>query len=348
MKKTIFIAGLFLWLGEQLTAQSYFNQYKDDATLYVKNYAEPLFEANLYNAADGWMHQAKPLKTWAFDLNIMVPYATVPSEKQTFTFDPADYQYLQITDASDNVITNKVDLPTFFGPDSDYKIKILAPNSTPGTYRFSSMDVLKGFKNEIEAVTSLPVGMPGVNIQLNVGLPWHSEVMLRYFPKTTVSGVSTDILGLGLKHEFGHYILPDSTKLHLAVFGVYSHNNIKAVYPGAGSLSAHFAVNSLQLGTGISYDMKLLSLYANAAFIRGTSSFKILGSYNYQYDIVDGGGNIIGSQSETITDPLSLQYGINTYKIMLGADFHVKFFHIFAQYNIQPYAGFHVGLGFKI
>ncbi len=339
----------FLLLSQTVAAQNFFNQYKEDANTYLQHYSRPLFEANLYNFSDGWIQRAKPLKTLSFALQVTANYSFIPKEKQSFTFNPSEYAYISLADSLGNPVGMQ-SLPTVFGGETGYYLHIKAPSSNPGgTYDYVDLKAPSGFKEDIEsAVKYLKVGMPGVNLQLNAGLPLHSEIMIRYFPKTDYSGIQANLLGVGLKHEFGHYFLEDESNLHLAGFIVYSGGKIQATHEDLDDLTAVFRINSYQAGGAASLDFKLVSLYGSLAFIRGTSSLQLTGDYTYTYDILDSNDNVIGQGSETITDPLDMNFTINTFRVSTGVYLNLKVLRIFAQYNFQKYHGFQVGISANI
>ncbi len=346
MKRFFFF--LFAVLHYGLTAQHFFNQYKEDANTYIRHYSRPLFEANLYNFSDGWIQRAKPLKTLSFALQITANYSFIPENKQKFTFNPSEYTYVSLADSLGNPVGPQT-LPTVFGKDTDFYLHIKAPSNSGGTYDYVDLKAPKGFKRDIEeAVKYFKVGMPGVNIQLNAGLPFQSEIMIRYFPQTNYAGFEANLLGIGLKHEIGHYFLEDESNLHLAAFAVYAGGKIQAAHEDLDDLTAIFKINSYQVGGAASLDFKFLSLYGSAAYIRGTSAFQLTGTYTYTYDILDTNDNVIGQGSETISDPLDLHFAVNTFRISTGIYLNLKFLRIFAQYNFQKYHGFQAGISANI
>jgi len=348
MKKILLLVSL-LYVTISLKAQSFYEMYKEDVSTYMTHYAKPLFEANMLNFSDAWVHRAGTEGAFSVSLSISAHYATVPEKYQSFYFIPSEYTHFQLADASGNIQTDPTKIPTVFGGKTEYKIRITAPHSVPGTVKYVDLKALQGFKQEIEDnIKYLPVGMPGANMQLTVGFPFHTQVMLRYFPKVSYSGIGASLFGVGLKHEIGHYFLKDNKHFHIAAFADYAGGSIQASYPSVTSLTADFHVNTYQIGAGVSYDAKIFSIYSNVSFIRGTSRLDIKGDYTYDYDIKDNSGHTIGTQSETITDPLSLQYALNTYKIATGIYVNIWILRIFAQYNIQRYPGFQAGISMHI
>ncbi|NPA42518.1 MAG: hypothetical protein GXO27_00605 [Chlorobi bacterium] len=343
MKRITLLAGALL-LTFSLRAQSLVDTAKADLNRYLQAYAAPLFEANLYNFSGGWSHGAKPLKPFRLKIDLTGTYTFVPADRQSFVFDPADYQYLTVLDSSGNEITGPVSMPTFAGDKTDKKLRIRIPGSVPGTYNEVIFKAPPGFREELEEwLEGLPVGIPGLMAQLRMGLPFKTEVAVRYIPKITYGPVSAHLFGAGLKHEIGHYFL-DSTKWHIALAGAFSRGQITATVPEFPDFTGVFMLETYTAKAFVSYDMKFLSFYGAAGWVRGESRLDVVGSTTYTYDVVDSGGHVIGSATETVTDPLSLRYTMDAPVGLAGVLLNLKFLHIFAQYNFGTYSGIHAGI----
>jgi hypothetical protein len=341
----------FLFFGIavlSLNAQDFFNDYKNDANTYLEYYTAPVFETNLFNFSDGWSHSAKTLKPWKFSLEITADYTFIPEEKQKFVFNPDEYEYVEILDANDNPVLGSVELPTFFGGKSAYKIKINTPTGVPNTYEQAVFDVPQGVKEEFEdAVDFMKIGMPGAMVQVRVGLPLSSEITLRYFPDKNFSGVSVGLFGIGLKHDVGKYMIKNE-KIHLAGLISYAGGRIFVENPNSSDLSGEFVINTYNLQVFGSYDWKFFSVYGSVGVTQGSSRLRLLGELTYDYDIVDDLGNVIGTQSETIKDPLDLKHSLFVPKSSVGILLNLKVLHIFAQYNLQKYQGLHAGISINL
>ena len=344
--KTGFVFLISLFVGVGLQAQSFFEEYKQDANKYVRNFTRPMFEANIYNFADGWGHSAQTLKPFHVQLDVMLNYSMIPDKYQNFVFDPGEYNHVDILDQSDNPVSNPVSLPTIFGGETDYKLRVTAP-AGGGLQKEFIIDALPGVKDEFEKeVDFIRVGMPGVALQLNVGLPLGTELGVRYFPSTSFGPTQVSFLGLGVKHSLSQYFKSQKkSKLHLSALIAYSGGKIKGVYDNKNGA---FSIHTYNLQVLGSYDMKFLSVYGGAGFIRGVSNFAIKGNYTYTYDIVDGGGNTIGTVSETVSDPLDMWFSANELKFHAGLQLNIYVVKIFVQYNIQKYPGIHAGISVKI
>ena len=338
---------LLLGFASKLPAQQIFASYKQDANQYLTHYAYPLFDGMVLNSADGWIHRAKPLKTFHVALQVNADYATIPERFQTFVYRTSEYQHLQILDNAGNPLPDGTVLPTVFGPDTDVQIRLRSPATAPGTYYEIDFPAPPGFKDDLDSLLrGFKPGMPGVSVQLAVGLPMNTEVMLCYFPKINYRNISPDVLGLGVKHDIGQYFGLKSN-IRLAAYAAYTHSNVQASRDSI-DWKARYALNTYTLGGVASVELKIVSLYGGLAYIRGGSSLQILGDKDITYDVVDNNGTVIGQQTETLHNPLDLHFGVNDYKGFVGIQLNLWILHIFAQYNIQKFPGYHAGIGIQI
>jgi len=343
--KTLGLFLMYVVLSGSLYAQGLLDQAKGDFNTYLRYYAEPLFEANLVNFSDGWSHGAKTLKPWRAKADIMVNYTFFPPEKENFTFTPSEYEILTVIDAQGNEINTPVDLPTFAGGSSSYRLQVKVPSGTPGTYEQIIFDAPPGIKEKWnELKTPLPPGFPGIMFQLRMGLPLDFEAGLRFIPTITMNDFQLGMLGGSLKHEFGHYFLPDTTKIHLAVVGGFTSGHVSSAVPDLEDFEGIFKLLSYNAQLFASYDMKFLTFYGSIGATKGNSTFQILGETAYEYDIVDESGNKWYTVTATIKDPVDLRYDMSMTKASVGMLLNLKFLHIFVQYNMQQYPGVHAGL----
>ena len=344
--KTFYLVLFFIGAIIQVQAQSFFQIYKNEAERYVSDFTRPLFEASIYNFADGWGHSAQTLDPFHVKFDLMAHYSMVPENMQHLTFNPSEFQYVDVLDASNNPITSPVELPTLFGGSTNYKFRVLAPQGG-GLYKRYITNVPFGIKDQFERnVNFIGVGLPAVSLQLNMGLPLGSEIGLRYLPNITMGPVEVQLFGIGIKHSISQYFKSDKeSKFHLAGVIAYSGGKIAGDYDNN---RGEFTVRTFNIQALGSYDMKFLTVYGGAGFVRGTSGFKLKGNISYTYDIVDGLGNQVGTMTETVTDPFDLKFSANELKFHAGLQLNLYVVRIFVQYNVQKYPGLHAGLSIKI
>ncbi len=335
---------IMLLTGLNSLGQNFFENIKPDVNTYLTHYAAPLFEANMINFSDGWAHRAKTLKTFHFSLDLMADYTFIPSQKQYFKFIPTEYETLSVLDENGNPVNEPLTLPTLLGGDSNYRILMETEGSLPGTKNRLIIDVPNGYKKELEnIIEGLPLGMPGAMIQIRAGLPFHSEIMFRYFPAIHIPPTKIDFMGIGFKHDIGRFLFRKSP-FHLAILASYTSGHIKTAAPDYPDMKGTFQITTLNFQTFASFDWKFLSIYGSMGIIKGNNSLQLLGEIQYEYEIVDNSGHVIGIKPETINNPVDLNFSLLTATSSAGILLNLKFLHIFVQYNIQNYSGLHAGI----
>jgi len=339
--KKIFIAFVIL-----LSFNS-FAQFEDifasdsDAAKFVSDYTRPAFKGLIYASNAAWVTSAKPIKPFHVEFNISAAGAFVSPEHETFTFNQADYQYLQI-ESGPNV------LPTVMGEESQTIIKIIIPDNNNNQYKLLEFDAPDGIKNKLP-VNAVPAPMA----QLSMGLPLGSEVNLRYTPKlTSEEGGFFQILGLGFKHSLSQYFPKSNDEndkkrpFNLAVHA--SYQKISAGYDNPNNDKAvNLNISTIGVQGIASFDYKLISLYSAVGYTKGFSNLDVLGTYKYTYTIKDNSGTTIGTQTATVNDPLKLKFNMSGMKAKVGFKLKLAIFQIFADYTLQEYPVATAGFGLK-
>ena len=300
----------------------------------------------VFNSVDGWIHRAKPLEKFHVALKINADYATIPAKFQTFTYHPAEYSHIQILDENENPLPDGTAIPTMVGPNTDYRIQIKTPDTIPGTYYTIQFHAPPGFKNELDSLLQgFDPGVPGVNLQLNIGLPLKTEVAIRYFPKMDIKGISPDILGIGVKHDLGQYLDLDDA-FRWSGYAAFAHSDIRAKRDSI-DWETRYRLNTLTVGTVASIELSIISIYGGVAYVHGGTLLQVLGNKDITYDIVDNNNVILGQYTETLHNPLDLRTYVDTYKGFAGIQLNLLILHIFAQYNLQKYPGYHAGISIQ-
>jgi len=72
------------------------------------------------------------------------------------------------------------------------------------------------------------------------------------------------------------------------------------------------------------------------------------GDYTLTYDVEDSNGNQIGTISETISNPINLDFEANGMRATIGTRLNLSIFKIFADYTFQNYNTATVGIAFSV
>ena len=134
--------------------------------------------------------------------------------------------------------------------------------------------------------------------QLTVGLPYGTEIAVRYVPEITLNDVGVSTAGVGLKHNFSQYI-PRHKPEDFSISAVVAYSNIKINYAydpiqiNAEGLNV-LNLNEVQVDANIWMAQALASkLYENFEV------FGAVGVTNSNFDYALGGGGQILPQLNT-------------------------------------------------
>ncbi|KAB2867608.1 MAG: hypothetical protein F9K37_12105, partial [Bacteroidales bacterium] len=212
MKK---IAGILLVLSLSVLSTSLYSQ-EDvvkilsgnlrDAEKLANAYLEPFgkgFGASLNN---GWYNTAKPHKLLGFDLTFTAAISVPPSSQKTFDVSKLNLEYWSVQSGSN-------------------------PNSPTVTGEKTNGTVLTngGFTLTLPQGANLKF-IPAPIIQVGVGLPFHTEVVGRFFPKVDINGVGNfSLWGIGVKNEFKEFI-PGFKLIPINISLLLGYTNFKSSF----------------------------------------------------------------------------------------------------------------------
>lgn len=183
-----------------------------DMRLIAENFATPGAEAAAVQSSAGWFTSAQDLGKWKIDLSIHGNALFVPSSKQTKLVQNGDFDILNLQDGS-NLLA-----PTVFGGDTDgvYEGSIEYLNNTVD-FNFNAIDGL----DKKMIVHPFP--------QLTVGLPYGTEIAVRYAPEVTLNDVGVSTAGVAIKHNFSQYV-PRHRPEDFSISAVVAYSTIDINY----------------------------------------------------------------------------------------------------------------------
>lgn len=318
----------------------------DDASKLTEGYVNPLMKGLMYSMNGGWYTTGKTHKKFGFDLTINANASFVPDAGKTFVFSPNDYTFLTTANGETTLQT------VMSENDDNTQINIRIPVGD-GTYKVGSFEMPGGIAEDLPA-SAVPTPM----VQLGFGLPFKTDIKLRLVPtlKFDDDKVSTNLFGLGLQHDLTQYF-GKLEKLPLNVSVLAAFTNMKVAYAiedessndnvSVSNGEAEFKMNTWTVQAIGSLDFKFISLYGALGYNNGSSSVKMKGDYALSYTIEDSNGNPIGSQSETVSDPVNLDFDANGMRATIGARLNLAFFKIFSDYTFQEYNTWSAGIAFS-
>lgn len=307
----------------------------DDASKLSQNYLNPGVKGLMYSINGAWYTTAKTHKKLGFDITISANASFVPDAEKLFAFNASDYTFLSLpngetslpTVMSENNIATAVD------------VRIPVGN---GTFKVASFNMPGGITDD------LPVNaVPSPMLQVGVGLVLNTDVNLRYIPKLNFDdNVEIDLIGFGVKHDLMQYLGPlDRLPLNISVLVAYTNMNVSYNIKDESATDnvvvtdgkAEFKMNAMTFQALASLDFPIITLYGGLGYNLGDATTKMKGNYEVTYDIEDSNGNTISTISESVTDPINLDFKSNGVRATVGARLNLAFFKIFADYTLQEY-----------
>jgi len=302
---------------------------ESDSKKIFERYLDPMMKGAIYSSNGGWYNTAKVHKKLGVDLSLRINTSFVPTADRSFTISDLEY-----------ISTDAESLPTIAGESRQEDLMITIP--ADGIYPEISTIIKspKGIKSK------LPLGaIPAPVLQLGVGIPFDTEVVIRYSPEYHRNGVDMSLKGLGIKHNLLQYFGPiDKIPLNVSAFASFSNMDIDYDVQSFSSLNgsgqvAQFSLNNYNLLLLASVDLLVVDFYTSFGYSGGNSSFKLLGNYDLEYNSSSG-----IPISKSLNDPIDMNFNVSGYKTTIGARFKFLVFSAFADFTFQRYNTLSAGI----
>jgi hypothetical protein len=192
----------------------------------------------------------------------------------------------------------------------------------------------------------LPLGaIPAPVLQLGIGIPFDTEIIIRYSPEYHRRGIDMSLKGIGVKHNLLQYFGPiDKFPLNVSAFASFSKMKIDYDIQSFSSLEgsgqvAQFSLNNYNLLLLASLDVLVVNFYGGIGLTGGSSSFKMLGQYDLEYQTQS---NI--PIQRTLKDPIDMNFKASDFQTTLGAKFKFLIFSAFIDFTFQEYNTLSAGI----
>ena len=302
----------------------------DDTNLLMKNYMYPVMEGMIYSLNNGWYHTAKTHKKLGFDITINANAAMVPNSAKTFQFNASDYDYLSLESGDPKI-------QTVMGSKNNSVIAVKIPDGNGGDFKVASIEIPDGISGDVP-LNSVPSPM----IQASLGIPFDTDISIRFLPKINTDDVDGSLIGFGIKHNLMQYFGPlDKLPLNVAILGGYTTMN--TTYNIANNQDATFKLNAFTIQTIASLDFPFVSIYGGIGYDKGTSTLKLKGTYNLEYTI-EGTNTTV---NESVINPINMDFNADGARGTLGVRFSLGFFKIYGDYTIKEYNTVSAGMAFS-
>ena len=318
---------LFSW--SQSGFESILLAVESDSKKIFERYLDPMMKGAIYSSNAGWYSTAKVHKKLGIDLSLRLNTSFVPSADRVFSISDLDY-----------ISTDAENLPTIAGESRQENLFITIPADGIYPEITSTIKSPKGIKSK------LPLGaIPAPVLQLGVGVPFDTELIIRYSPEYHRNGVDMSLKGLGVKHNLLQYFGPiDKVPLNVSAFASYSNMDIDYDVQSFSSLNgsgqvAQFSLNNYNFLLLASVDLLVVDFYTSFGYSGGSSSFKLLGNYDLEYNSASG-----IPINKSLIDPIDMNFNASGYRTTLGARFKFLVFSAFADFTFQRYNTLSAGI----
>jgi hypothetical protein len=319
----------------------------NDANKLTQNYLEPAFKGFVYSMNSGWATTAKTHDLFGFDFTIGGNLSFVPSDQQDFLFNANDYEFISLPSGGNALF------PTVMSQDSQQNdLNVRVPDGN-GSFKVASFKMPGGAAEEFPA-SAVPAPM----LQLGFGLPTRTDIKLRIVPEIGYKdSVKGGMFGLGFQHDLTQYFgVMDKLPFNFSALVAYSHMNIEyKIDESIGSSNVQvqngkgeFSLNTFTVEALGSLDFAFITLFTGIGYGTGSSSIKLIGNYDLQYELEDSAGNSIGSITETVSDPINIEANNGSFKATLGARLNLAIFKIFVDYSFQEYNTLSAGFAISV
>jgi hypothetical protein len=326
-----FALGLQTSLYSQLSDMEILQSGPEDAQAILQEYLTPY--ANIFGSDlnSGWYNSAKPHKFGGFD--VTVTFNTGWAPKSALTFDASK---LKLSEG--NYLVGNPISPTIAGSNS---------SGTPKVNYYESF----GSDSVLVASYNLPKGS-GVNIiplpmaQLTIGLPWGTDVSVRFLPSIPIGNSGqVGLWGVGGRHSILQHIpalkrLPflditaqgGYTKLNSFVNLDYDVSDLGSFVIDLTNNTNQFANQKIEMTSSswninliVSETLPIISFYQGIGYSSSSVDVGVLGNYPFPRLETSGAnaGNVVVTDDDVLADPIQFEIQ-NNKDLRLNAGFRLK------------------------
>jgi hypothetical protein len=269
-------------LTGSVSAQKALDNLKQLGQVNGKMYIQPLVNGVGMNMSSGFFHSASSHSILGFEVGVVAMVAMAPNKDKTYT-------------------------PIIPGYTPDPAPTVIGDKN--GGANYGGTEVPPGLGSNT---------IPFVAPQLTVGVPFKTDIILRYIPKVTAGDMGkVSMLGFGVKHNLNQWI-PIPLPLDVAAGFTYQSVDVGS-YLSATATSYHLLASKSLL---------LFNFYGGFALESSSMDVKYL-STTY--------GDIKFSSS-----------GSNKSRLYGGVTLNLLLLYLNADINLGKYTAANVGLGFKL
>jgi len=292
----------------------------DDMLIVADNFAAPGAEGAALQASAGWFSSASTLGKWQVELSVHGNALFVPNSKLNKSVrDESQFKVLRFQGNSNQL------LPTVYGGDTD----VIYEGSFAG--RSFTFDALDGLDKKV-VLHAFP--------QVTVGLPFKTEIALRYLPEVFINDVGISTYGVGLKHNISQYFQKrfNAEDFQLAIAATYS--NFQANYK--------FLPLNIQIANLNRIDVNADLYNVQALGSKLYDTFEVVGGVGYtnsSFDYAFGGtGGSLGALNDALT---GIGKNEGKFKGTIGFNFYANKLKVSTLFTASNLFNANVGLHYR-
>lgn len=305
----------------------------EDTNRLTNAYMKPAMKGLIYGMNNGWYHTAKVHKKFGFDISIGFSGSIIPSKDEIFSLSNLK---------SINLPTGNLTSATVAGSEDD------GSNATV-TFEENGITYTGTFSMPGGVKESLPLNaVPTPAIQASLGLPFKSDIIVRFVPKVGSDDVKGNLFGIGLKKEITSWFGPlDKLPLHVSLLAAYTTMGVDYTITDEDSSDnidiqngkVNFDLNSYTVQAIASLNFPFINIYGGVGYTGGSSTLDMTGTYTLSYNA--------SLNQRTLTNPLDLDFNANGFNATIGTRLSLGFFKIFGSYTMQEYNSVNAGIAFS-
>ncbi|WP_373057053.1 DUF6588 family protein [Zunongwangia sp. H14] len=307
-------------------------QESNDVDLFIEDmlfladaFASPASESAAYQGTAGWFTSAAALDKWQVDISVHGNSLFVPSSKKEVTINSGNFDILKITGANNAII------PTAFGGETDVQFE--------GEINYLNQTIaISGF-DAIDGLDKSSFIYPFV--QVNVGLPFETEVGVRALPNLEIDGASFSTYGIGLKHNISQYFrFNNNDDLQLATILSYNLFNVNYGFD---------PISVPEIVTFTAIDVNAHILMAEFMASKRYENFEIFGALAVAQSSFEYEFNGSGFALPLVNDELiALDDSEAQFKGDIGFNVYLRDFKISTMATAGKFFNLNIGLHFRI
>jgi hypothetical protein len=198
----------------------------NDALFFSDQYVTPATDAAVYQSVSGWIRTPKKPELWDVGIALHANIFFTPQRDRTFTINNSDFTFFQLTEGTSATVPSAVG--------NDYQVLL--------TGRLGDSEVRLKTPEGIDMKT---VAYP--YLQGSLGLPYGTELVIKYSPKVDLKKSNYQVYGFGLMHNVSQYFAPfEKSGVAIAVLAAYSKEDVSFNFLDIQTDYGTLGINTIQ------------------------------------------------------------------------------------------------------